>query len=98
MVPQMELATALIECRADITVIQEMRWIGQGCESQAHCDIYYSCHAVRREFGCGSLVGRTLPHLVSGFAPVNKRLAKIRIKAKFNDIRTMRSRMPSTRT
>ena len=31
---------AFIECKADITAIQEMRWIGQGCKSQAHWDIY----------------------------------------------------------
>ena len=36
-----QLAEALIECRADITVIQQMRWIGHGYESQAHCNIYY---------------------------------------------------------
>ena len=64
-----------------------MRWIGQGCKSQAHCDIYYCCHAVRREFGCGFAVGRRqLRHLVSGLIPVNERLAKIRIKAKTQNI------------
>ena len=63
-----------------------MRWIGQGCKSQAHCDIYYSCHAERREFGCGFVVDRRLRHLVSGFTLVNQRLAKILIKAKFHNI------------
>ena len=54
-----QLAEALIECKADITAIQEMRW----------------------------MVGRSLRHLVSGFTPVNKRLSKIRIKAKLHNIR-----------
>ena len=44
-----QLAKALIECRADITVIQEMRWMGQGCKSQEHSDIYYSCHAESKD-------------------------------------------------
>ena len=59
-----------------------MRCIGQGCRSQAHCDIYYSCHAERCEFECGFVVGRSLRHLVSNFTPVNEREDKIRIKAK----------------
>ena len=71
---------------ADITAIQKIRWIGQGCKNRAHCDIYYSCHAERREFRCGLVVGWRLRHLVSGFTLVNQRLAKILIKAKFHNI------------
>ena len=77
---------SLINCRADITAIQKMRWIGQGCKSQKLCNIFYCCHAERREFGCGIVVSRGLRHLVSGFTPVNERLAKTRIKAKFHNI------------
>ena len=36
--------------------------------------------------GCDFVVGRKLRHLVSGFTPVNERLASIRIKAKFHNI------------
>ena len=39
-----------------------------------------------RDFRCGFVVGRRLWHLVSGFTPVNKKLTKIRIKAKFHNI------------
>ena len=48
-----QLAEALIECSADITAIQEMRWKGQSCKVHAHCAFYYGCyyHADRRKFG-----------------------------------------------
>ena len=36
-----KLADPLIKFSADITTIQEMRWIGQGCKRQTHSDIYY---------------------------------------------------------
>ena len=55
-----QLAEFLIECGADITVIQEMRWSGQGCKIQDDCNIYYSCPAEKREFGCGFLVDQSL--------------------------------------
>ena len=90
-----QLADALIKCRADITAIQEMRWIGQGCKRQAHCDIYYSCHAERREFGCGFVVSKRLRHLVSAFTPVDERLATIRIKAKFYNISLICAHAPT---
>ena len=45
-----------------------------------------SCHAERREFGCGFVVGWRLRHLVSGFTSVNERLTRIRIKAKCHNI------------
>ena len=72
-----KLAESLIKCGADITDIQEMRWIGLGCKILKNCNIYYSCHAAMREFGC--VVDQSLRHLVLDFTPVNERLAKIRI-------------------
>ena len=89
-----QLSKALIKCRAGINAIQEMRWIGHGCKSKAHCDILYSCHAERREFVCWFAVGRRLQHLVSGFSPVNERLARIRIKAKFHNISLISAHTP----
>ncbi|XP_043947307.1 uncharacterized protein LOC122817927 [Drosophila biarmipes] len=75
-----QLADALEKLKA---VIQEMRWTGQGCSKRANCDIYYSCHAERREFGCGFVVSRRLRHHVSDFTPVSERLATIRVEARF---------------
>ena len=56
------------------------------CKIQKHCNIHYSCHAEKSEFGCGFVVDQSLRHLVSGFTSVNERVAKIRIKAKFYNI------------
>ncbi|XP_060665548.1 uncharacterized protein LOC132797786 [Drosophila nasuta] len=75
-----QLADALEKLKADITAIQEMRWTGQGCSKRANCDIYYSCHAERREFGCGFVVSRRLrhhvsisPHIICAHAPTEEK-------------------------
>ncbi|XP_050746043.1 uncharacterized protein LOC127011842 [Drosophila biarmipes] len=62
---------------------REMRWTGQGCSKRSNCDIYYSWHAERCEFGCGFVVSRRLRHHDSNFTPVSERLATIRVKARF---------------
>ncbi|XP_073848775.1 uncharacterized protein [Musca autumnalis] len=81
------LADVLEKYKVDITAIQEIRWIGKGVTTTPKGDaLYYSCHDVKHEFGCGFVVSRRLKHLVSSFTPVNERLAAIRIKAKFFNI------------
>ena len=45
--------------------------------------LYYSCHEMRYEFGCGFMVNRRIKDLVSRFTPVDEGIAIIRIKAKF---------------
>ena len=60
-----------------------MRWTGQGQTSLSFCDVYYSGHASRHEFGCGFAVRYDLRNLVSRFTAVDERLAAIRIKAKY---------------
>ena len=72
-----------------------MQWIKQECKSQAHCNINYSCHVELHEFGCGFVVGRRLRYLVSGLTPVNKRLAKIRNKAKLHNISLICTHVPT---
>ena len=47
-----QLADAPMKCRKGITAIQEMRWIGHGCKRLASCDMYYSFHVDKHEFGC----------------------------------------------
>ena len=57
-----------------------MWWIRQGCKIRKNCNIYYSCHVEKHNFGF--VVGRSLRRIVSGLNPV----AKIYIKAKFHNI------------
>jgi len=78
-----QLENVVSKYNADITALQEVRWTGQGCCKQRSCDVYYSGHATRHEFGCGFAVGKRLRHLVSRFTAVDERLAAIRIKAKY---------------
>ena len=59
-----KLAETLTEYGADITAIQEMRWIGQACKIRKNCNIYYSCHAEKREFDFWCVVDQSLRHLV----------------------------------
>ena len=60
-----------------------MRWTGQGQTNLSSCDIYYSGHSSRHEFGRGFAVTGDLRNLVSRFTAVDERLAAIRIKAKY---------------
>ena len=61
----------------------EMRWVGQGRTNLRSCDVYYSTHASRHEFGCCFAVSGDLRKLVSRFIAVDERLAAMRIKAKY---------------
>ena len=54
-----------------------------GTNNLSSCDIYYSGHASRHEFGCGFAVTGDLRNIVSRFTAVDERLAAIRIKAKY---------------
>ncbi|XP_051858036.1 uncharacterized protein LOC127565056 [Drosophila albomicans] len=67
----------------------------QGCSKRANCDIYYSCHAERREFGCGFVVSRRLRHHVSNFTPVSERLATNRVKARFFNLSIICAHAPT---
>ena len=53
-----------------------MRWIEQGCKIRKNCNIYYSCHAEKREFGWGCVLDQSLRHFVLGFTPANERWEK----------------------
>lgn len=47
---------------------------------------YRKCDADKQEFGCEFVVIKRFRHLIFGFAPVNERVATIRIKTKFCNI------------
>ena len=72
-----------------------MRWTGQQCKRLASCDVYYSCHIDKHEFGCGFVVSKKLRYLVSGFTPVNDRIATIRIRTKFYNINLICAHAPT---
>ena len=90
-----QLDNVLSNYKADITALQEVRWLGQGCLKQKSCDIYFSGHDSRHEFGCGFAVSGRLRHLVSRFNAVDERLAAIRIKAKFFNISLICAHAPT---
>ena len=90
-----QLENVLSKYKADITALQEVRWTGQGCSKRRSCDIYYSGHVSRHEFGCGFAVGKRLRHLVSRFTPIDERLAAIRIKAKYFNISLICAHAPT---
>ena len=70
--PLIGMLEALDKMMADITDIQDIRWVGQGCSKQACCDSYYSCHVMkRREFGCGFVDSKGLRLLDSRFTAVD---------------------------
>ena len=73
----------LKDYKADIIALQKMRWTGQGQTNLSSCDIYYSGHASRHEFGCFFAVRGNLRGLVWRFSAVDERLVAIRIKAKY---------------
>ena len=90
-----QLVDALKKYKADITAIQEMRWMGQGSKEKGSCKIYYSCHVSKHEFGVGFVVGERLRDSVLQFTPVNERLAALRIKGKFFNISLICAHAPT---
>ena len=75
-----------------------MRWTGKGCTNLSSCDVYYSGHASRNNFGCAFAVGESIRHLVSRFTAVDERLAAIRIKAKHYYISLIYAHAPTEDT
>ncbi|XP_055371661.1 craniofacial development protein 2-like [Condylostylus longicornis] len=90
-----KLENVLVQYKADITAIQEIRWIGSGVVRKKKCDIYYSCHKKHHILGCGFVVGDGLRRNVIGFSPINERLAVIRIRAKFYNISLICAHSPT---
>ena len=70
-----QLETGLKDYKADIIALQDMRWTRQGQTNLSSCDVYYSGHASRHEFGCGFAVCGDLRDLVSRFTAVDEHLA-----------------------
>lgn len=90
-----QLEDVLKESRADITAIQEMRWIGDGIERRRSCDVYFSCHKKHHLFGCGFVVGAKLRDHVIRWNPINERLCTIRIKGRFFNVSLICAHAPT---
>ena len=72
-----------------------MRWIGQECKRLASCDVYYSCHYDKHDFGCGFVVNNRLRHLVPGFTPMTERIHTILVRTKFYNINLVCVHVPT---
>ena len=82
----------------DITALQEIRWTGKGeieDRSRYQCDLYYSCHPSKHEFGVGFAVRGKARNCVTRWTPINERLCILRVKAKFYNISIICAHAPT---
>lgn len=90
-----ELEDVLKKSKADITAIQEMRWIGEGIQKRRSCDVYFSCHEKHHLLGCGFVVGAKLRDHVIRWNPINERLCTIRVKGRFFNVSLICAHAPT---
>lgn len=88
------LTDTLESYRADVTAIQEMRWLGSKIIQKLNCDIYYSCHNKKHIFGTGFVVSKRCKHMVLDFKPVNERICRMRLKGKFFNLSIINAHAP----
>ena len=72
-----DLRRILTDYKAEITALQEIRWLGKGeliDKSTYHCDVYYSCAPKNRELGVGFALRGKARNAVIRWEPVNERL------------------------
>lgn len=55
-----QLIEILAEYKADITAIQEIRWLNDGVLHKKNFDVYYSCDKKEHALGVGFVVGQKL--------------------------------------
>lgn len=79
------LLDQLEKYKADITAIQEVRWLGKGIMEKRNYTIYYSCREKEHTLGTAFIVRKSLKHAVIGFEAISERMCKIRIKGKFHN-------------
>lgn len=89
------LTDTLESYKADVTAIQEMRWIGSKIIQKLNCDVYYSCHKDKHIFGTGFIVSKRCKHIVLDFKPVNERICRIRLKGKFFNTSIINAHAPT---
>jgi exonuclease III len=84
-----------LDYRADITVIQELRWAGNGVMQKRDYDLYYSCHDSKHIFGTGLVVNKRISHMVRGFEPLGMRMRYLRLKSRFFNITVINAHAPT---
>ena len=72
-----------------------MLWIGQGFKRLASCDVTAAILISTSSDACGFVVSKRLHNLVSGFRPVNVRIATTRIRTKFYNISLICAHVPT---
>jgi exonuclease III len=78
------LTDVLSDYRADITPIQELRWVGSGVTQKHDCDLYYNCHDSKHIlFGTGFIVNKRISHMVIGFESLVMRMCYLHLKSRF---------------
>ena len=69
------LTNELQKYRIDITVVQEIRWLGQGIMERKRDTVYYSCNNNNKhEFGTGFIVKGRMRNFIVDFKAVNERI------------------------
>jgi hypothetical protein len=66
----------LSDYRANIIVIQELRWVGSGVMQNHDCDLYYNCYDSKHISGTGSIVNKRVSHMVIGLEPLGSDINK----------------------
>ena len=101
------LAEILSTYKADITAIQEVRWLGRGIVDRRDYTFYYGGDTKDKMFGTGFLVTGVMRQHIIDFNVVDKRISTLRCRGKFFDTtiinchapteeRVMKKRSPST--
>jgi exonuclease III len=86
---------ALSDYRADISAIQELRWVGSGVMQKRDYHLYYSCHDSKHIFGTGSVVNKRISHKVMGLEPLGKRICYLRLKSRVFNISIINAHAPT---
>jgi exonuclease III len=89
------LTDVLSDNTADITVIQELRWVESGVMQKRNYDLYYSCNYIKHISRTVFAVNKRVSHLVIGFEPLSMRMCYLRLKGRFFNISIINAHAPT---
>jgi exonuclease III len=82
-----EIADEMAKTQVQIIALQELRWKGEGQINKPTYTLYYSCNPEKTgQLGTGFMIRKEIKKNILSFEPYNKRLCKLRIKGKFNNL------------